>query len=325
MNKEEILEKAKYYTEWKLDYDYIISIFSFDRETIAPRSASIESDRALARVESDVFKVLKSDDYITYVKEAYRLKDEFSEPYRRLFIKQYKDYISMANISPELQYERSLLLGKSYTDWLVAKEKGDYSLYEPTFKKVVEMERKIIELRGNKFPTYYDTCLDDFEPGNNEEILDKCFNELKEGIIPIIQKIRASSNNPRRDFLNFEVPIPLQEQISKYLLEFNKFDTNCGVLSTTEHPFTDFPSEHDTRLTTHYYLNMFASNIYSVIHEGGHAIFGQNIPHDLFTLGLSNAITSAQHETISRFYENYIGRNKNYVYHLYNKIQETCV
>ena len=323
MNKNEILEKCKYYCEWKQDYSYIVSIFNFDKETIAPRGASEESDKALARIQQDIFKVLKSGDYISYVKEAYEKRNEFDEAHRRLFEFQYKEYIRNINISPELQYENSLLLGKSYSDWLNAKEKGDYNLYEPTFRKVVEMSRKLIELRDNKFATYYDTLLDDFEPGNNEVILDKFFSELKEGILPIIKKINASKQ-PRKDFLSYEVPIPLQERMSEFLLKFNGFDTNCGILSTTEHPFTDFPSEHDIRVTTHYYLDMFTSNIYSVIHEGGHAIFGQNIPHELFALGLGDFITSAEHETISRFYENYIGRNKNYVYHLYNKTKEIC-
>lgn len=323
MNKNEILEKCKYYCDWKQDYSYIVSIFNFDKETIAPRGANEESDKALARIQQDIFKVLKSDDYINYVKEAYEKRNEFDEAHRRLFEFQYKEYIRNINISPELQYENSLLLGKSYSDWLNAKEKGDYNLYEPTFRKVVEMSRKLIELRDNKFATYYDMLLDDFEPGNNEVILDKFFSELKEGILPIIKKINASKQ-PRKDFLSYEVPIPLQERMSEFLLKFNGFDTNCGVLSTTEHPFTDFPSEHDIRVTTHYYLDMFTSNIYSVIHEGGHAIFGQNIPHELFALGLGDFITSAEHETISRFYENYIGRNKNYVYHLYNKTNEIC-
>lgn len=323
MNKNEILEKCEHYCEWKADYNYIISIFNFDRETIAPRGASAESDKALARIESDYFKVLKSDDYINYVKEAYEKRDEFDTPHKRLFEFQYRDYIRNINITPELQYENSLLLGKSYTEWLNAKEKGDYNLYEPTLKKIVEMSRKMIELRGNKFSTYYDTLLDDFEPGNNEVILDKFFGELKEGILPIIKKI-STSRQPRRDFLSYNVEIPLQEKMSEYLLKFNGFDTNCGVLSTTEHPFTDFPSEHDTRITTHYHTDMFTSNIYSIIHEGGHAIFGQNIPHELSILGLGNYITSAEHETISRFYENYIGRNENYIKHLYNKTKEIC-
>ena len=128
----------------------------------------------------------------------------------------------------------------------------------------------------------------------------------------------------REDFLEYSVPIPLQEKISNFLLKFNEFDTNRGLLSTTEHPFTTFPSENDIRVTTHYHENMFTSNIYSVIHEGGHAIFGQNIPHKFFTIGLSDNITSAMHETISRFYENYIGRNPHYIKHIYNKVKEIC-
>lgn len=69
----------------------------------------------------------------------------------------------------------------------------------------------------------------------------------------------------------------------------------------------------DARVTTHYYPTQFASSMYSIIHEGGHALFEQNQPredHDHFITG---GKTLGMHESVSRFYENRIGRSESFV------------
>lgn len=52
------------------------------------------------------------------------------------------------------------------------------------------------------------------------------------------------------------------------VMKINRDDCSIGE---TEHPFTTEFNKHDVRITTHYYENMVASSMYSVIHEGGHA------------------------------------------------------
>lgn len=324
MNKNEILEQAKKYHKIFSSYTYVLGVFEFDHSTIAPKKSMEEGNEAMSFVLNDLFKITKSDDYIAYVKEAYEKRHLFGKEYQRLFELNYRQYERNINITPEFQYEQSLALNNAYTTWLKAKEKGDYSLFEPALNKVVELTRKMISLRGNKYETEYDNLLDEYEPGNNEKILDNFFSELKSRIVPLVKKIQGSNHVIRTDFLNYKVPITKQEKVSNCLLSFNGFDMESGVLSTTEHPFTTFPSWHDVRVTTHYYENLFASNVYSVIHEGGHGIFAQNEPDKFYKIGLAGSMTSAQHETISRFYENVIGRDVNYIHNIYKKIKSIC-
>ena len=62
--------------------------------------------------------------------------------------------------------------------------------------------------------------------------------------------------------------------------------------------------------------------MYSIIHEGGHALFDQNQPrenHDHFIIG---GKTLGQHESVSRFYENRIGRSEAFVHFVYPKVCE---
>jgi carboxypeptidase Taq len=64
------------------------------------------------------------------------------------------------------------------------------------------------------------------------------------------------------------------------------------------------------RITTHYYPNNFASSIFSVLHESGHALYEQNLNHEWQYQPVGSTCSYGIHESQSRFYENIIGRSK---------------
>ena len=55
------------------------------------------------------------------------------------------------------------------------------------------------------------------------------------------------------------------------------------------------------------------SSMYSVIHEGGHALFDQNQPRAHWDHFITGEKTMGQHESVSRFYENRIGRSEAFI------------
>ena len=76
------------------------------------------------------------------------------------------------------------------------------------------------------------------------------------------------------------------------------------------------------RVTTHYYEDSFISNVFTTLHEGGHALFMQNEPEELHRNHCDNNMSNAMHETISRFYENLIGRSEEFIACVSPKIRE---
>ena len=62
--------------------------------------------------------------------------------------------------------------------------------------------------------------------------------------------------------------------------------------------------------------------MYSAIHEGGHAIFEQNVNPDYDGTVAGSCSYMGIHESQSRFYENILGRNKNFWIPVYAKVQE---
>jgi len=85
----------------------------------------------------------------------------------------------------------------------------------------------------------------------------------------------------------------------------------AGRLDETEHPFTAGYYD-DVRITTHYHPDNFISSIFSVLHETGHAIYEQSLPQEWKYLPVGNAASMGVHESQSRFYENIIGRSREF-------------
>jgi carboxypeptidase Taq len=84
-----------------------------------------------------------------------------------------------------------------------------------------------------------------------------------------------------------------------------------GRIDETEHPFTTGYYD-DVRITTHYYPNKFASSIFSILHEGGHALYEQNLKPEWMFQPVGGGCSMGFHESQSRFVENIIGRSKEF-------------
>ena len=78
----------------------------------------------------------------------------------------------------------------------------------------------------------------------------------------------------------------------------------------------------DVRITTHYHADDPMSSFYSVMHEGGHALYELNTGDDLRWTCLASGASSGIHESISRFFENIIGRSYGFCGFILPKMKE---
>ena len=84
-----------------------------------------------------------------------------------------------------------------------------------------------------------------------------------------------------------------------------------GRVDETEHPFTTGYYD-DVRITTHYYPDNFASSLFSVLHETGHALYEQNLNPEWMYQPIGSPCSYGIHESQSRFYENIVGRSREF-------------
>ena len=305
-------------------YEYAIGIMDFDFQTIVPKKAMGDEGDIIDFFSNELFKIRNSDKSKQLIVDLYNSKESIDDPLDRYLVERlYNNYLKTKNITPEFDLKISNIMSKSYANWLEAKQKSDYGLFKDVFKEVIDVCKEAVDLREGKLDNYYDNLLNDCEEGVLQADLDPFFNELRDGLIDLIGRIKNSKHKIRRDFINRKVLVHKQELFSNYLLKLNGYDFERGVLSTTEHPFTTDIAKNDARVTTHYYEDNFISNIYSIIHEGGHAIFMQNerdMDYDHFIN--DKYISNGMHESVSRFYENVIGRSKEYIHLIYPKFKE---
>jgi carboxypeptidase Taq len=180
-------------------------------------------------------------------------------------------------------------------------------------------------MKVKKTETPYDALLDIFEPKMTSKEITKVFDELQEGLVSLLRKCESSPKQPDTSILTRKVPIEVQRKIATALAEAVQYDVTSknagGRIDETEHPFTTGYYD-DVRITTHYYENLFASSVFSVLHEAGHALYEQGLSRQWMYQPVGTGCSSGLHESQSRFVENIIGRSREFWAYFLPKLEE---
>ena len=322
MTTSEKLQKLNELLEEQAVYQRCLGKLSFDMECCAPKDGLEQAGDDMAIIGKQLYKLQHAPEYEQLVCELYSDRAQLELIDRKLVEHLYAAYQKVKNFTPDFAYQKDVAESKAYSQWLAAKQADDFSLFRDSLASLIDFTRRSIDLRDEKKDSYYDSCLDDYEKDGNIAQLDSFFAALRERIVPLVERIVKDGKPIRSDFLNRRCPIPQQEAFSRYLLEIEGLRSDALVLMTTEHPFTTNFGPKDVRVTTHYYEDNFISNIFTTLHEGGHALFMQNEPAEFYAHHVNDWMSCAMHECISRFYENLIGRSEAFIHFLYPKLLE---
>ena len=211
--------------------------------------------------------------------------------------------------------------------WKKAKEARNFAMYRADLQKNIELKKQAAEIlmkaKGTRTP--YDALLDMFEPGMTAQRIDEVFNSMKNGLIKIMKKVEASPNKPDQAILSKKVSVEAQRKISAMAMDFIGYETSgpnaWGRLDETEHPFSN-GYYTDVRITTHYYEDNFKSSLFSVLHEGGHALYEGDLPLQWMYQPIGSAASYGIHESQSRFVENMVGRSPEFISYMLPKLRE---
>ncbi|MCI9441786.1 MAG: carboxypeptidase M32 [Ruminococcus sp.] len=317
-----LLEEFQQYLKKIQQYEYAVNLLFWDVQTKTPKLGQPANVDALTYFSTEEFALSTSE-------EMGRMLDALSEPkeYENLddmwqFIvgRMKRDYDRNRRIPAEVYETFVRAKAESGNAWVDAKKAGDFSIFAPHLKKMIEMRR---EIAGYTDPgkEVYDALLNEFEEGMDSATIDRLFEELKQGLIPLVRQILEK---PQPDDAAFRVytDADSQKKAEKMLLEYIGFRMDAGALGETEHPFTTGFSSRDVRIANNYHEREPLSAIFSAIHEGGHGIFDQNVNPDYDQTVAGSCCHMGIHESQSRFYENILGRSKNFWMPIYDKLGE---
>ena len=200
--------------------------------------------------------------------------------------------------------------------WKKAKAQKKYALFKPELEKLVALNKRGAEIlkEVKQTKTTYDALLDIYEPKITTEEVAKVFAELQQGLGKLLERIK-NAKAPDISMLHQEVPVEKQKLIAKALAQTLGYDVTspnaAGRIDETEHPFTTGYYD-DVRITTHYHPDSFASSIFSVLHETGHALYEEGLPQEWKYQPVGAPCSMGLHESQSRLYENVIGRSQEF-------------
>ncbi|MBR5376608.1 MAG: carboxypeptidase M32 [Lachnospiraceae bacterium] len=301
-------------------------LMDFDLQSICPEMGMNRQGELIAEVEKQAFRIRNDRDFIRDVLALYDRRASFDGPERALIERRYRTYLAEKNMTDETSHRHSLIEKQAYADWSIAREKKDFSLFRESLEKVIKVNRERIELREKgeeeSFTCGYDILLDRFERGITVKDLDGLFDEMKERLTALLEKIKGSKKKIRTDFLGIEVTDEQQAKAAQYLKELMGLDPKRSSLTTSVHAFSDRIDRDDIRLTTYYLPDFFISNIYSILHEGGHSLFELLSPYEDSDWYIYDNKTLGMHESVSRFYENVLGRSREFIMLIYPELKK---
>ena len=295
------------------------SILHWDMETMMPPKGIEMRSLQLAMLSRIGHKMSTDPEIGRLLKETMKHPEYSSlDPVhkRNLYLIK-KSYDEQTKLPEELVVEASKQQAITIDTWKKAKAKKDFTKFKPELEKLFKLKKQAAEIlmQVKETATPYDALIDIFEPKMTSETISKVFKELREGLILLLRKCETSPKQPDTVILKRQVPIETQQKIGKLLAEFIGYDVTSaksgGRIDETEHPFTTGYYD-DVRITTHYYPNRFASSIFSILHEGGHALYEQNLKSEWMFQPVGDACSMGFHESQSRFIENIVGRSREF-------------
>ncbi len=195
--------------------------------------------------------------------------------------------------------------------WWEARDKGNFKKFAPYLEKIVALKRKEALYLGYT-DSPYDALLDNYEPYSTSKDLTLLLNDLKDFLIPFLASIKASkkilSHFSKKDIF----PKDNQKAFNHLLSEKLGFDFTRGKIEESAHPFTTQFHPDDVRFTTRYNEKNLLDSLFSTIHEAGHALYEQGLLSKDYGSALSESISLGIHESQSRFWENVLGRGKDF-------------
>lgn len=295
-------------------YSEALSLIYWDLRTGAPKKSIDQRSQVIGTISSEIFAMSTSSEMGEFIAKLSEAEGAVSELSRKTVEYCKKEYERNKKIPAEEYKQYVILQSKAESVWEEAKEKSDFDLFRPYLEELVATNKRFITYwgyEGNK----YNTLLDMYEPGITVEVLDDVFGNLREKIVPLVKAISESSNKPDTDCLFDHFPKEKQRDLSLKILEQMGYDFDAGRLDETVHPFAIGLNPGDVRVTTKYDEKDFRVAVFGTIHEGGHALYEQNISKDLIGTPLCTGTSMGIHESQSLFYENIVGRN----YHFWKK------
>ncbi|MGI6756015.1 MAG: carboxypeptidase M32 [Atopobiaceae bacterium] len=289
--------------------------------TIDPPKATADRGEALAIFEEEDHELMMDPDLKVALDHLSAHAQELDEITRAQVKVLSRTRDDMVRVTAEDQSALTRLTCEANVVWTRAKQNNDWESFEPYVDKLVSLMKRIAHEKNPALDAY-DVWLDTFERGTSCAFYDKFFAEVRDSVVPLLMDIRALGKQVRRDVIDGRFDVARQWDLARDLAKLVGVDMDGWWLSSTEHPFSEAMTSNYTMCAAHVYEHDVTSNMFTMLHECGHNSYEEGVNPRLNYTSLSGGTSAGIHEGQSRFFENYIGRDRAFTPSLLSLMQK---
>jgi carboxypeptidase Taq len=290
----------------------VAAVLTWDLETYIPKKAVLYRADQLGYLEAKAHTLFTEPAVGDWLAESeqYSFEPDSEEhanvrEWRRSYDRATKIPVSLVE-----EFEKTRTLARD--GWMYARNKSNYSQFEPHLEKIIQLTRQKADLWGYE-ESPYDALIEDYEPGIRAQQIRPVLEDLRVALVDLLREIRDEAIDEH--FLDGDYPKSGQKALSEEVAAAFGYDFAAGRIDTTTHPFATSLGPCDHRITTRYNEKRFEVSLYGIMHETGHALYEQGLRADRAGLPQAEAISLGIHESQSRLWENHVGRTTQFWNH----------
>jgi len=282
----------------------IAAVLAWDQQTYLPPAAGEARGAQLSFLAGERHEVLVDDRLQGWLDELAG-RDDLTAT-QQASVRNVGRAVQRARAVPSALVRRlARLTSDGFSAWMAAREANDFQAFAPILAEIVEAKLEEATLIDPERAAY-DVLLEPFDPGTSVATLAPMFDRLGAGLAELLVAIRE---RPAIDAVVTAVPTDVQLAWHRSIVDGLGYDLTSGRLDLAEHPFTIRLGPRDVRITTRVDAADVLSGIGGTVHEAGHAMYEQGLPHLPGTM-VGVAASMGLHESQSRFWENFVGRSR---------------
>lgn len=285
----------------------------WDQETVMPSGSADQRAEEHAAMEG-VLHARRTDPRVGDWLAAAVPANDTEAANLRLIERSYDRY---NKVPAALSAELARMTSRAHGIWAKARAAGDFAAFAGILGDVIELRRAEAQALSSGGDAY-DALLNDYEPGATGAEIAAMFDALRPGLVDLREAVLAK---PQPQGLSGMFDEEKQLLLSQKLASVFGYDQTRGRIDKAVHPFSS-GSGNDVRITTRTSPEDPFNNIYSVIHEVGHACYEQNIDQAHLLTPVGGGVSMGVHESQSRIYENQLGRSRAFTGWLFGQMRD---
>lgn len=313
----EIMINCKY-------YESALNLMHIDSDLGIPLKGEEYRNKSKGFFSEEMSDLFKSKEA---VRAATALVDRdpkcFENSYERALVRTFlHKYKYVAEVPKQQISQINELTSKAIAVWKEAYDKSDYNLFCPYIKEIFERKTEIAQCIDNS-RNPLDVIMNENQEYMSLETVDRLFLQLKDEVMSLMEKIDTKNVEINSNFLyeDFE-----EEKIAKVCTSIVKkmgFDIEKGKIYKSMYSCCMPIGPRDVRINCDFHN--FYTGIFALLHEVGHGIYDYSSNSKAVEYGLWGGLTGCFHEGQARFYENIIGRSREFWECFYKELQNETV